>query len=341
MTRNFFKIWQDPSPEKIGHSVKEFLLNMNEPTWINMSGKDKSRRRILVTLLHGNEPSGLKAVFNWLSRPNRPVPVTDISFFICSVKAALLEPAFTHRYMPNMPDMNRCFYPPFLGHSGLLAEKILNHINVLKPEAVIDMHNTSGSGPNFCVTTSLEDKYIQLSNNFSDHLILTELSLGALMEADIECPIITLECGGSIDFSADKVAMDSLAILTSYQDIFQNTPHALPRKIYKHPLRFELKEDTTLCYGNAPVQNMNVTLIADIERHNFGVTAKNEFLGWVGERGLDYFTAINDKGIDIKDKLFHIDDNKIYTALPLQLFMITPRPEIAKKDCLFYLVKAD
>jgi hypothetical protein len=82
-------------------------------------------------------------------------------------------------------------------------------------------------------------------------------------------------------------------------------------------------------------------LASDIEKHNFGVTPKNDFLGWVGPEALHYFTAFDDNGHDIKTDLFTVKDSKLYTKETLRLFMVTPRPEIATKDCLFYLLKAD
>lgn len=338
--RPSFEVWQNPAAKKLGHSVKEFLCNLNGPTWIDIPGRDSSRTRILTTLLHGNEPSGTKAIFSWLTDPDRLPPLTNLSFLICSVEAALTEPEFSHRYMPGSPDMNRCFRPPFDSANGKLAEAILDRINRLGPEAVIDMHNTSGSGPDFAVATSLQNNPLNLARNFSNRLILTELHLGALMEANVGCPIITLECGGGMDMKADLVALKALDTLSSVENLFQDNAAPAP-DIFKHPLRFEIKQGVSINYGETRTTESDITLLSDIEKHNFGITPKDEFLGWVGPMGLTYFSAIDDRGHDIKDELFTVREGRLYTALPLRLFMITPRPEIARKDCLFYLVKAD
>ncbi len=337
---DIIEIWRNPQPGRIGHSVKEFLYNLNGPTWLDIGGRDSSRRRVVVTLLHGNEPSGVKALFNWLTDPERRQPETALSILICSVEAALTEPEFSRRYMPGLPDMNRCFRPPFDSANGRIAREILTRIERLHPEAVVDMHNTSGSGPDFTVTTKLDDCHVRLAKNFSGRLILTELRLGALMEADFGCPVITLECGGSIDLKADQTALKAIHILAGKQNLFLDGDSPLP-DILKHPLRFEIAAEASLEYAKSPVTGIDITLVADIEKHNFGITAQNEFLGWLGPRGLDYFSAIDDAGNDIKHELFTVQDNMLYTAQPLRLFMVTPRPEIAKKDCLFYLVRAD
>lgn len=337
--RDTIKIIKDPDGDFLGHSVIEFLYHLNGPTWIDITGKDPSRTRIMTTLLHGNEPSGVKAIYNYLTSPEREQPLTNISFMICSVKAALLEPDFTHRYLPGEPDMNRCFRPPFESMNGKLAENILKRIAELKPEAMIDIHNTSGSGPDFTICSGNDAIYETYAKNFSSRLIRTDLSLGSIMEADVGCPILTLESGGSFDLSADLNAIAAVEKLVRRDDLFKEREKEL--HIYAHPLRFEIHDDVSIGYGEAPLENIDVTLEADIEIHNFGVTDKDCFLGWVGEKGLDYFTAIDDHGNDIKEDLFYVSDGKLYTKKMLRLFMVTPRPEIAKKDCLFYLVMDD
>ncbi len=334
--RETVKIIKNPDRSTLGHSVIEFLYHLNGPTWIDIAGQDPSRTRVMTTLLHGNEPSGVKAVFNYLTSPDLKKPLTNISLLICSVKAALMEPDFTHRYLPGEPDMNRCFKPPFSSMNGKIAEAILNRISELKPEAMIDVHNTSGSGPDFTICSGVDPIYEKYAKYFSSRLVKTDLSLGSIMEADVGCPILTLECGGSFDLSADLTAIKTIETLTTIDDLYAENNKSL--NIYTHPLRIEIHDDVTIGYAEQSIKECDITLEVDIEKHNFGVTEKDCFLGWVGDKGLDYFTAINDRGTDIKNDLFYIKDNKLYTRKLLRLFMVTPRPEIAKKDCLFYLV---
>lgn len=334
------KIIKDPKITSIGHSVKEFLCRLGGPSWIDITGQDTRRNRVFVTLLHGNEPSGVKAIFNWLVSPSRKKPLTNIRFFICSVEAALTEPDFSHRYLKNEPDMNRCFRPPFKGKNGILAEQILKRVQSLEPEAMIDVHNTSGSGTDFTIAPTRDDKYAAFAANFSRRFIITNISLGSLMEADVGCPIITLECGGSFDMSADQTAMNAIEIMAGRENLFDQTLRS-GVSVYTNPLRFELNDSVKIGFGETPREGCDVTLAADIEKHNFGVTQADDFLGWVGPAGLDYFTAIDDQGIDIKKDLFEVREGILFTKQTLRLFMVTPRPEIATKDCLFYMVKAE
>lgn len=105
-----------PEPHEIGSNVIEFLEILGKPTWITIKGKDPSRLRVVVTLLHGNEPSGVKAIYRWLGNP--VTPATNMAFFIGYVEAALEPQLFTHRYLPGDKDLNRCFAAPSRSSSG-------------------------------------------------------------------------------------------------------------------------------------------------------------------------------------------------------------------------------
>jgi len=58
-----FKFLKNPLATGIGNSLEDFLQRLDGPACIFLDGEDETRTRALVTLLHGNEPSGAKAVF--------------------------------------------------------------------------------------------------------------------------------------------------------------------------------------------------------------------------------------------------------------------------------------
>ena len=55
-----------PAPETIPSDPVAWLRQLGGPTAIRLSGRDRSRCRTVVTLLHGNEPSGVRALHGWL-----------------------------------------------------------------------------------------------------------------------------------------------------------------------------------------------------------------------------------------------------------------------------------
>ena len=57
-----FEFIRDPDTGSAGNNVEEFLRALGGPACLFLRGQDRSRTRALVTLLHGNEPSGAIAL---------------------------------------------------------------------------------------------------------------------------------------------------------------------------------------------------------------------------------------------------------------------------------------
>ena len=175
-----FNFIRNPDPAAMGRTVEEFLRGLGGPAALFIDGEDTSRTRALVTLLHGNEPSGVMGLFRWLQL--RRKPRVNMLCIVASVTATLEPPLFSHRMLPRARDLNRCFRPPFDDAQGALAEEILEILHLHRPESIIDMHNTSGSGPAFGVCTFMDKEHDALVSLFTQRLIISKLRLGALME---------------------------------------------------------------------------------------------------------------------------------------------------------------
>ena len=160
--------WEAPTPEEVGQTVEEFLQKLGGPTFLWFPGRDNTRTRAVSTLLHGNEPSGVRAVHRWIREGQQPE--VNLLCFIGAIDAALTKPLFSHRYAPNRKDLNRCFSPPFEGIEGTLAQAMLGELHQTRPEVLIDIHNTSGRSPAYGVTTLNGAKQKKLPGVFCDHL---------------------------------------------------------------------------------------------------------------------------------------------------------------------------
>ena len=211
-------IWERPQAGEIAPRINDFLRSLPGPVAIHLPGRDLSRSRVLVTLSHGNEPSGLEAVHRWLLSGRQPE--VNIVVIFGAVPAAAAEPLFFHRMLPGERDLNRCFNPPYGDAQGQLAEAILSHIRGQQPEAVIDLHNTSGSSPAFSVTCGDTPAQRALVGLFVDHMIVTDLRLGSLMEQELGCPVVTIEAGGSQDVQAEVIADAGLARFFGEADVY-------------------------------------------------------------------------------------------------------------------------
>lgn len=320
--------------------VEAFLERLGGPSWISVAGRDRRRCRVLVTLLHGNEPSGVIALHRWLGSGEQPA--VDVHCFVASVEAALTAPRFTHRMLPGRADLNRCFKPPFEGTQGAIAQSCLNRLEQLEPEAVVDIHNTSGDGPAFGVTAYDKPALSTLVACFTHRLVITDLRMGALLEAARDdLHIVTIEVGGSQEPASHETAYDGLRRFVTIPDLYAADLATELFEVLKHPLRLELASDATLTYNDHPQEKFDVTISADIEQHNFGTVTPGIRLGWLGATGLSGLRVPDGNGGNLVSCYFTADAANLRPRVPLKVFMATPNPELAAGDCLFYFVPAD
>ena len=326
-------VWEQPSPAAVAPRVSDFLCDLPGPVAIHLHGLDRSRCRVLVTLLHGNEPSGLEAVHQWLRSGEQPA--VDTVFIVASVAAARTEPLFYYRQLPGKRDLNRSFAPPYTDSEGLLARAILQYIDQCQPEAVIDIHNTSGSSHGFAVATGDTPAARCLVGLFVDYLIVTDLQLGSLMEQPLACPVVTIEAGGVLDDTSDFVASAGLSRYLMAPQLFAEER---PLTLYQHPYRLELLQHSRIDYADHPLRDRDVTIRKDIERYNFAGLEAGATLGWLGEEGLTHLQVVAGDCSHPVQEFFQVRDGILSARSPLHLFMATTRPDIAASDCLFYFV---
>ena len=323
---------KDVQDTTIPDNFQQFFHQMGGPTVFHLQGKDPSKTRVVVTLLHGNEPSGLKAFHRYLI--SDITPQTQCKLVVASVVSARTEPMFTHRMLTGQRDLNRCFNGPANDAQGKLARALKHQLANWQPEAILDIHNTSGSGPAFCVSVESTPQTIALASHFSHRIVVTDIRLGSLMEQAFNCPILTVEAGGAQDEEADENAFEGLCSFLGSKKVF--TPRREVETLC-HPRRLELKPGVNIAFAEQAVKNVHITMRQDIEKHNFGLTLPDQTLGWVGGMGLDNFQLdINSEKVS---DYFRLEEGQLKAVTPLKLFMVTTRADIAKSDCLFYLVR--
>jgi len=333
-----FHYWKNPAPADIGENATEFLKRLSGPTHIHITGKNSARARAVVTLLHGNEPSGLHAVYNVLQQ--RIEAAVDMHFFIASVDAAKQAPGFIYRMLPHHRDLNRCFKPPFdVDEQGLLALELLQTLQAINPECLIDIHNTSGSSPAFGVTTSMDNRHNALVSLFTHRMIVTDLALGSLMEiSESILPAVTIECGGALDAESSLLATEGLIRYCTFDKVLTDKHSDLTLEYFHNPIRMELLEGSDIAYGDHCLIEDGVTLLPDIENHNFGFVDSACHLGFVSGQLNSVLTAKDSEGNERVGDYFELREGELYPTRRLKLFMVTTNPEIARKDCLFYFV---
>ncbi len=335
------RYWYNPSPDMVGDTVEAFLQEMAGATLIHIPGRDRSRKRAICTLLHGNEPSGTRGVFRFIKEGIEPA--VDLLCFFGSVRTALHEPMFFYRHLPEHRDLNRCFRPPFEGDQGRLAKAILDILEEMAPEALLeDIHNTSGMGPSFAVCMKQDAEHEALTSLFTQRMLVTGLRLGALFEySERNVPTVTIECGGAQDPHADNIAFEGILRYATEEDVLTPQPADWGLEVLREPVRLELREDAAITYSEAEDVYADITLPPDVEHHNFGRISTDVQLGWVKPESWDKLIINTPDGVDVKDRILRLEGNRLYPAQALKMFMITSNATIAKSDCLFYAVTDD
>lgn len=336
MTRKLHPIHflHNPPPETLPEDVGDFLRQLGGPTLVVVDGRDNTRCRAVATLLHGNEPSGVRAILRWLRSGERPA--VKFICLIASVHTALHETLFHYRQVPGQRDMNRCFRPPFDDPLGHVASHFIELLEQYCPEAVLDIHNTSGMSPAFGVVTYESSAHEALVSLFTRRMIVTEFRLGSLMELSCDqLPVVTIECGGANQPEADQTALEGLQAYFFNDDVLKTVP-GLSLDLYRHAVRLELRKDCRIAYANQPVPGADLTVSLDVEKFNFGAIPALTRLGWLGPRGMSVFQVLNAAGENVLPHFFLNKFDRLYSAQQLKLFMVTTNPTIAQSDCLFY-----
>lgn len=320
----------------------DWLENFSQPCAIEFTMDENLPWRIASVLVHGNEPSGFIAAFEFLKK--NITPVCNFSIIISSIRAAKWEPVFTHRFVPGEYDLNRRFGLHRSGAKDVhdtvseLAQHITEYIRSKSPSLIVDFHNTSGDGPPFAVSVQDTESIQAIAANFTDDMIITHLVVGSLMEQEFGCPVITLECGGATQRHSHEVALSGLLTLAEQAEFTAKQQHPIRR--YYHPTRIEALPGLSLSYGKNINHEVNITLIDTIERCNRDIIPANTLLGWLNRPLDDCLVAVSEtNAVDITT-IFVCEDSGLYTRVPLKMFMATPRSDLALSDCLFYVVEA-
>lgn len=326
-------------PARVPADEVGLLRLLGGPAAIRLAGRDRTRCRVLVTLLHGNEPSGLRAVHAWL-REGR-APATDALVVLGAVEGALAEPVLTRRELPDGVDLNRCFgggAPS--GPARELARAILGLVGEAGPEALVDVHNNTGHNPAYGVAARVGPAERQLVGLFADRVVDYDLRLGALCEETPSlCPTVVVEVGRVGDPAADAVARRGVERLLGEEHVVGPAVPVPRLAVLGAPVRVEAAPGATLAVGDVAVAGVDLTVAEDVDRHNFERLPAGTAIGWARPGAGLPLRARGADGIDRSHELFASIDGRLVTRAPLVPIMITTDPAIAASDCLFYAVE--
>ncbi len=330
---------KDLDADAIGPDAESFLRALGGPAWIEVPGRDRDRVRVVSTLLHANEPSGIRALHRWLRSGARPA--VDLQLLVVAVETALEPPGFARRFRSGGVDLNRIWCPggESEGAEGAaLVAEVLARLRARPPECLIDLHNNTGQNPPYGVTFRLGVPERNLIAGYARRVIHTPLELGTIVEATCnDFPSVTVECGRAGDPRADEVAFVGTRRLAESDDLaLDRTPELLD--VVVDPVRVCVREGSSLEFGDGPEDGRGAALVVsrEIDRHNFELVPAGTTIGWLAS-GSDWpIEALGAGGEDRSFELFAAVDGRIETRREMIPVMMTTHRENALADCLFY-----
>jgi hypothetical protein len=333
------EIGRDLAREAVPEGDEAFLRLLGGPSLMKLRGRDSSRTRVVSTLLHANEPSGLRAIVRFLRSGD--VPAVDVLFLIGAVGTALSEPLFFHRALPGERDANRCWRPPWNTPQGNVAREVLKRIRAVDPECLVDIHNNTGHNPAYGVAFRVGHAERSLVSLFADRVVHTPIELGTLVEATVpDFPSVTIECGRVGDPAADEAAWIGLRRYLDWDQIDFAQP-IVPLTLLEEPIRICVHDDTSLAFGDVPDPTAVLTISGDIDRHNFERLAPGSSIGWLAEGAEWPFRAEHWSDGECSRDLFRVEEGVVHTLREFIPIMMTTDRRIAKSDCLFYAVQPE
>ena len=328
---------QEPEASRTPADLDRWLESLHDLTWIRLRGRDASRRRIVSTLLHGNEPSGLRALHRWLLLGREPA--TETWILIGAVRAARSHPGLTRRFLPEDGDLNRVWRPPYETERQKRVEALLMHLAASGAEALLDLHNNTGHNPAYGVGPSEDPRALDLVALFGRYFVHSPLQMGTLVEATAPYfPSVTIECGRSGDPAADRIAFRGLERFLALERLDELTGLSALVCRLGDPVRVTLRPDAALRFEPEPCPHADLTLDPEIDRHNFQLLEPGTRLGWLRTDALP-LCAHGADGRDRAPDLFQVSAGELRVARAWMPVMMTTDPTAATSDCLFYAVK--
>ncbi len=330
------RIVDAPRGREAGRDAEDLLRRLGGPALMRIPGRDRSRTRAFTTLLHGNEPSGVRALQRWLASERSAA--VDVVAVLGAVEAALAAPGFSHRMLPGARDLNRCFARPWPGAEGALARSLVEALRKASPEALLDVHNNTGHNPAYAVATRTDRERLALCSAFANFYVDCDLRLGTLTEAtEDDCPGLALECGRAGDPAADESAFRAVCRFFESAEL-PSTPERRLTVLHE-PVRVALCPGSMLAFDARPHAEADLTVSPDIDRHNFERVAPGTRLGWLREGAPWPLEARGADDRELSRELFTLREGSIVAARELVPMMMTTDPSVARLDCLFYVVR--
>jgi len=331
--------------------LKPLLDGTDEDLLLNLGGKPAlvripaaattahPRARLLACLMHGNEPSGYRAVLDVLRRGERFA--FDLWVLIGNVRAATQEGWYANRYLDDQEDFNRVWdRGPATTRMRRCAATILEELRAADLEAAIDLHNNSGQNPYYAIVPRSTPAAFRLAALCADTVLEWKLDAHTLMEAlSDRCPSVAVECGQG--HLADGAVFAGSVVHRFLNEEGFAVPSAQagpgPRHILETRERVTVRDEVTFAFGGTLGDETDLVVAAGLDMFNFGTLVPGHVIGQVDPGAAMPLCATDMAGRDVTARLFDVTpDGILVVAEEMTPIMMTTTVVQARRDCLFY-----
>ncbi len=303
------------------------------PTLIHLTGRREEPLFVSV-LLHGNEDTGFYAIREIMNKYADQELPRSLSLFIGNVAAACEG----MRRLEGQPDYNRVW--PGAPNAGLpehaMMQQVVDEMRERKVFAAIDIHNNTGINPHYACVNSTGNAFLHLARLFSRTVVYFTRPQGvASMAMAHLCPSVTVESGKpglphGVEHAAAFVdAALHLSELPEHPIASQDVDLFHTIAIIKVPEELSFGFNETGC---------DILFQDDLDHLNFMELPVGSVLGY-SRHAAARLQAWDERGRDIGDQYFKLEDGELRTLKPLMPSMFTLNETIIRQDCLGYLME--
>ncbi len=313
---------------------KDITQLISAPALIHLRGK-KERAFFISILLHGNEFSGLIILQRILQKYRRQALPMSLILFIANPQAC----AQGLRQLKGQPDFNRIWKGGSLYEESLI-QPVLRYARDQNIRGAIDIHNNSGKNPVYACINKQTEEAFRLAQAFSEKIVYftkpdTVLSM-ALSEI---CPSVVIECG----LPGDSAGIASgVQLMETILDPAERWKKGKIKDISVYHTRaaLHIDPDTAVSFHSRPfLKEGHLCFVSHLDEFNFKLLKAGAVLGKISDP--KQIRLLDKSGLNIFDQFFEIVENNLTVKSPFIPCMLTKNAQIAKSDCLGYIMKKE
>ncbi|WP_455198321.1 M14 family metallopeptidase [Kaarinaea lacus] len=309
------------------------------PTLIHLQGRRREPLFVSV-LLHGNEPTGLKAIQALLKKNAGQTLPRALSVFIGNISAAKEG----RRHLDDQPDYNR-IWPCADNDDAVentpehsMMQEIVDIMREKNIFASIDVHNNTGLNPHYGCINKLETAFFHLATQFSRTVVYFIRPRGVQSMAFAEiCPAVTVECGKPDHNYGAAHAMEFIESCLQLSSLPQHpvAPHDID--LFHTVATVSVPDHLSIGFGNI---DTNLQFIEDLDHLNFRELQPGTRLGEFNvSEDSPPLNVTDENGEEVTSLYFSFDNNELCIKRPVMPSMFTLNTEIIHQDCLGYLME--